>query len=329
MGGVVMNTLISVVISHFNRVELITDTLSSLSAQTYPHWEAWVVDDGSDPASLARLAELAARDERIRLIERPRLPKGANACRNIGAELAQGDYLIFLDSDDLLAPHALEQRARAAREFPGFDYLVFQVEKFRQVPGDTGELWAVDGQHDHLARFLQQQSVWHTTGPLWRRTALQRIGGFDERLACWQDLDLHVRALAAGLSYRVCFELPPDCHYRLHDMGSISQQPFSGRHKLASLATFFQTCAGLEPCIATAERRDGLQAMARNVGLRLLETRQFDLFENVDRLQRRLGLFPRRLRWRFKLLELFFRLGGYSIKGTHRLQPAFQRLLES
>lgn len=323
-----MKPLISIVIPHFNRVDLITDTLSSLIGQSYPHWEALVVDDGSDPACHAQLVAATSRDARIRLVERPRLPKGANTCRNIGIELARGDYLVFLDSDDLLAPFALEQRARTAQEFPEFDYLIFQVEKFKRVPGDTGQLWARDDQQDHLARFLRQQSVWHTTGPLWRKSALLQLGGFDERLACWQDLDFHVRALAAGLSYRVCFDLPADCHYRLHDSGSISQQPFTGRAKLASLATFFQTCAGLDPCLATEERRDGLLDMARSVGFRLLETRQFDLFNRVDSAQSRLGLFTRSLRWRFKLIELFFRLGGYGIKGTHRLRPAFHRLLE-
>lgn len=323
-----MNALISIVIPHFNRVELIADTLDSLIQQTYPHWEALVVDDGSDPAFHLQLTATAARDERIRLIKRARLPKGANTCRNIGIELARGDYLVFLDSDDLLAPYALEQRARTAQEFPEFDYLIFQVEKFEQVPGDTGQLWARDNQQDHLARFLRQQSVWHTTGPFWRKTALMRFGGFDERLACWQDLDFHVRALAAGLSYRVCFELPADCYYRLHDTGSISQQPFTGRAKLVSLAIFFQSCAGLEACRITVDRREGLLDMAKSVGFRVLENRQFDLFEIVDSQQNQLGLFPSGLRWRFRLLELFFRLGGYRIKGTHRLRPAFHRLLE-
>ena len=323
-----MNPLISIVIPHFNRVELITDTLSSLIGQSYPHWEAWVVDDGSDPACRMQLTQIAAKDERIRLIDRFRLPKGANTCRNIGIELARGDYLIFLDSDDLLAPFALEQRARTACQFPGFDYLIFQVEKFERVPGDTGQFWSSDNKQDHLARFLKQQSVWHTTGPLWRKTALMQLGGFDERLACWQDLDFHVRALAAGMSYRVRFDLPADCYYRLHDTGSISQQPFTGRAKLNSLVTFFQTCAELEACSVTDERRDGLLAMAKSVAFRVLETRQFDLFDRVESQQRMLGLFPRGLRWRFKLLEIYFRLGGYGIKGTHRLRPALHRLLD-
>jgi GT2 family glycosyltransferase len=54
---------------------------------------------------------------------------------------------------------------------------------------------------DDLLRFLYLECPWQTTAATWRRAALERLGGFDERLPSWQDVDLHVRAIAAGCRY--------------------------------------------------------------------------------------------------------------------------------
>ena len=78
--------------------------------QTSPSWEWIIIDDGSTDNSWEKLLSLQAKDERIRLFQRNRAPKGACTCRNIGIDKARGDYLLFLDSDDLLSSTAIETR---------------------------------------------------------------------------------------------------------------------------------------------------------------------------------------------------------------------------
>lgn len=320
--------IVSVIIPHFNRADLLTATVTSVREQSYPHWEALIIDDGSDLLCRNQVKALAGLDHRFRLLERDRQPKGANTCRNIGVKEARGDYLVFLDSDDLLAPFCLAQRVKEIQNRHECDYVIFQVEKFRHVPGDTGLTWNITNEEDHLTRFLRLDSVWHTTGPIWRKEAVQKLNGFDERLTCLQDVDIHVRALAAGLGYCLCFDHPADSAYRIHEADSISQKGFYGRDKLESLATFFKNCITLSTCMATPDRMSSLSQTARGVAFKLLETRQFDLYEQIVALAKQNKLIAPCMYARLKSLYPLFRMGGYNIKGMHRLKPYFKNWLD-
>src|SRR5690554_6700123 len=101
--------LVSIIIPTFNRAHLIGETLDSVLAQTYHNWECIVVDDGSTDNTDEVMAEYMDRDARFQYHNRPedRL-KGANACRNIGLEKAQGEYTVFFDSDDLMTLDHIE-----------------------------------------------------------------------------------------------------------------------------------------------------------------------------------------------------------------------------
>lgn len=101
-----MSALISVVIPVYNAAGYLDACLQSLQAQTYPDWEAIVVDDGSTDASPDLCRAWAARDSRIRVLRQENA--GASAARNAGMDAAQGEYLAFLDSDDRLDPDYLQ-----------------------------------------------------------------------------------------------------------------------------------------------------------------------------------------------------------------------------
>src|SRR5579875_652313 len=106
----VMSKVVSIITPSFNRADIVGETAASIFNQTYPHWEWVIVDDGSTDNSWEVLQQLAAKDERVKIFRRNREPKGACACRNIAIENCSGEYLIFLDTDDLLASFCLEQR---------------------------------------------------------------------------------------------------------------------------------------------------------------------------------------------------------------------------
>ncbi len=108
------NPLVSIIIPTYNRSHLIGETLDSILAQTYIHWECIVVDDGSTDQTVKILEEYASKDIRFKIYSRPNdRPKGANTCRNFGFELAKGEYIQWFDSDDTMNPVMLERKVNA------------------------------------------------------------------------------------------------------------------------------------------------------------------------------------------------------------------------
>lgn len=193
---------VSIIIPAYNREKLLPETLESLSRQTFQDWCAIVVDDHSTDSTYEVAQRFSNRDSRFRCRRRLGNRRGANVCRNEAFEASDSDYVIFLDSDDLLMPDALATRLTAAEAAPEFDYHVFMSRVFANSPGDANTVWNVFTEEDDLRRFLRMDLPWHTSGPIWKRSALGKVGGFDESLPSFQDWDLHVRALIAGLKYQ-------------------------------------------------------------------------------------------------------------------------------
>ena len=191
----------SVVTPTKNRLALLRETMDSVAAQTFPGWEHLIVDDGSNDGTAEEVAKRAAADPRIRYIPRTGDKPGANVCRNQGVAESRSDLIVFLDSDDLLAPESLERRVGVMGRNQDLDFVVFQTGVFLERPGDLGRQLDAEMLGDDLLRFLFFECPWQTTAPTWRKEALRRINGFDESLPSWQDIDLHVRAIAAGLRY--------------------------------------------------------------------------------------------------------------------------------
>ncbi len=192
---------VSVVIPAFNRVGFLTEAIQSCLAQTYTDIEVIVVDDGSTE-ELAECVDLLSKGLAHGVLRYVRQPhSGANAARNRGLVESNGEFVQFLDSDDLLHRTKLEVARQLLLECPNLDMVFGLDEHFHDSPGDMRILWNTPGPPDHLDRFLWDDPVWHTGSPLWRRDALGRIGPWNESLVCWQDWEFHIRALCRGITY--------------------------------------------------------------------------------------------------------------------------------
>jgi glycosyltransferase involved in cell wall biosynthesis len=317
-----MQPVVSIIVPSFNRAELIGETLDSVRAQTFADWEAIVVDDGSTDAALKTISRYEAMDPRIRTLSRNREPKGAAACRNIGLAAARGDHVVFLDSDDMLGPDCLKQRIRVMSENSGADYAVFQGLIFNVKPGDTPLAWNVMNDETDLCRFLRGDSVWQTTGPIWKKSSVQRLGGFDEQMSSWQDADLHVRALIAGFNHLIRFDLEPNYFYRRHNLASISQKGFHNREAVASTLRFCAKAADALGAPADSDQKAGLRFMFAREVQTALYNRYFDLArEGIETAGRhRLLGFREKFSWRAACachkvraigIRGFARLGNY------------------
>lgn len=117
----------SVVIPAYNVEAYLDECLGSVAAQSFGDWEAIVVDDGSTDNSAALAETWTRKDNRFRILKQTN--QGLSSARNAGMHLAQGEYLLFLDGDDWLEPHALQILADAAQDE---DVLCFGGRRFFQ-----------------------------------------------------------------------------------------------------------------------------------------------------------------------------------------------------
>ncbi len=193
---------ISIVIPTKDRRDLLSETLRSIQIQSFPNWEAIVVDDGSSDGTAEYVQEEGRQDSRIRFALRLGEGAGANICRNQGARLAKHEYLMFLDSDDLLKANCLQTRFEWMNRNLDFDFAVFHAEAFVKAPGDLGRAASLHSLTGDLDRFLYFDLPWLITGPIWRKFAFDRLGGFDETIPSWQDFEFHIRAILSGCRYQ-------------------------------------------------------------------------------------------------------------------------------
>jgi GT2 family glycosyltransferase len=172
------------------------DAIASVRGQIFSDWELIIADDASaDPAVATVLAECGA-DPRIHIV---RLEKrgGISAATNAALARADGDYVAFLDHDDMLAPHALAAVACAFAEDPRLD-LVFSDED-QIVHGRRAAPYFKPGWNPDL--FLSQNLVCHLA--VYRRELVSRLGGLRGEVVGAQDYDLALRVVDEIGAHRV------------------------------------------------------------------------------------------------------------------------------
>ncbi|MEE0594535.1 MAG: glycosyltransferase family 2 protein [Eggerthella lenta] len=126
--------IVSIVVPAYNGERHIRQCVESVLAQTMPDFELICVNDGSTDGTGSLLDDMAARDDRMRVIHQEN--KGEGAARNAGLDVARGRYLAFFDADDFAEPQLLEKVVRRAEE-TGADVVAYRVDSYNDETGET------------------------------------------------------------------------------------------------------------------------------------------------------------------------------------------------
>ena len=188
--------LVSVIIPLYNSEEYIAETIKSALNQTYKHIEVIVVDDGSTDNSLAVAKQYES--EKVRVYHQEN--SGAPVARNYGFRLSKGQYIQYLDSDDLLTPHKIEKQVEALSKKD--DDAIATSSVFVDKDG-VQSLWPMpEIYHDFIIGFDLLVNLWVHFVPslvpgvyLTPRSLVEKTGGWDETLRKNQDGDFFARIL--------------------------------------------------------------------------------------------------------------------------------------
>lgn len=197
-----ITNFVSVIIPTRNRQHKLIRAVKSVATQTYQNVELVVVDDGSDQLidydAIQNIWNEYRSSHFLKIIYQQH--SNANVARNRGADESKGDFIIFLDSDDLLAPWAIERRLKLSFKYKGI--ICGNAECFNETPGDLKKLFNLPIDENPLDRFLNLDFPWQTSGPMWPRNVFYSIGKFDAGLPSWQDWELSIRALILGIEFK-------------------------------------------------------------------------------------------------------------------------------
>lgn len=188
--------MISIVIPAFNREEYIAETLDSVLSQTYQNWECIIVDDGSTDDTETVIKRYIDSDPRFHFYKRPStMLKGANSCRNFGFSKSKGEFIKFLDSDDLLEKDCLEKQGAILKSNPNIKVCFSYGRYFNDSTKKLEEFWSRNKDYsDYLLGHITNQIRWQTADPLWRKSFFTEVP-FKEGLMNSQEWLMHGEAL--------------------------------------------------------------------------------------------------------------------------------------
>jgi len=183
---------ITVIIPVYNGEKTIRNTIESVLNQTFTDFELIIINDGSQDSTLAVIDN--TKDPRKKVFSYPNA--GVSESRNRGLELSTGEYIAFLDADDLWTPDKLEAQCKALQENPkaavAYSWSDW-IDESGQFLCSGGHI-TVDG--DAYANLLLRDFVESGSNPLIRRQALAEVGGFEPSVTPAEDWDMWLRLAA-------------------------------------------------------------------------------------------------------------------------------------
>lgn len=221
----------SVVIPTYRRDELLKLSLASVLAQTFADFEVIVVDDAR--SKTARSVVESFGDERVSYVHNDRAAGGAGT-RNAGVARARGEWVAFLDDDDLWLPEKLRRVDNLIASVPDVGFVYTGHEKFSSGSNAVTEVVKPELRGWVQDELLYRNRIGGMSVAVARRDLLEAVGGLDERFSSLQDLDLFVRLAGVGI-----FDFVPDPLVRIRQTPGVRISSDRGK-KLTGAILFAQ-----------------------------------------------------------------------------------------
>lgn len=221
--------MVTVVITTYKRkLDIVERAIRSVVAQTYRDWELIVVDDSPEDyeyrLEIKKMVNRYANDYQVVYHANP---KSSGACfsRNVGLEMARGEFIAYLDDDDEWVPSKLERQTEAMNSADGHVALVYCP--YYSIDEETGQKKAVKKPMRSGMLYEYLLEVGNIFGgmsmPLMRTACVKDVGGFDILMQSAQDIDLWLRL---AKKYPVIYLDEPLVNYYIHGGDQISTNPY-------------------------------------------------------------------------------------------------------
>jgi glycosyltransferase involved in cell wall biosynthesis len=218
--------LVSVVIPCYNQAHFLGEAIESVLAQSYPHFEIVVIDDGSTDDT----SEVAGRYPGVRCSRQHN--QGLSAARNSGLRHSEGEYLVFLDADDRLLPEALAAGLECLKSYPG---CAFASGRYSFIASDGSFLKQPRGrlvEKDSYVALLKRNYIGVPAVVIYRRAVFASIGGFDTSVDASADADVYLRIASR---FAICSHEEVVAEYRQHGVNMSSNAGRMLRTSLTAL----------------------------------------------------------------------------------------------
>ncbi len=200
-----INHLVSIIVPYFNNQNTLEDTLNSVLHSSYDNIEIIVINDGSEKSPEYLIDKL--NDKRIILHSQSN--KGVSAARNFGVALSQGEYLLFLDADDLVAPGYIEKGVQILNNNHALKLVCCLTERFDKNKSEKWKLPPLSIENLTASNCIPVSNIL-------RKKDFIAVGGFDENLPALEDWDLWLRLLNSDDDF---FQISEYLfYYRQHDI---------------------------------------------------------------------------------------------------------------
>lgn len=197
------NPIVSIIMATFNRASLIEDSLTSIIKQTYTNWECIIIDDHSNDDTKERVSRWIAKENRFKYFKRSlNHKKGLPGCRNNGLEIAKGEYVVFIDDDDIAHPQLLELCVKEISA-KGMDYCRYLRNTFK---GNFNKRFSLEKNYEIkvldtniIEDMVTNRIPFNSCQVLWKRACFKN-NRFQEDLMYAEEWELYSRILSNGLN---------------------------------------------------------------------------------------------------------------------------------
>lgn len=274
---------VSILMPVYNVAAYLREAMDSMLAQTYTDFELIVLDDCS-PDNSAEILDTYTDPRIVRY--RGEKNVGLSNVLNVGMQLARGEYIARMDSDDLSTPERLAVQVAYLDAHPEIDLCSCGMELF----GAKKEVWVRENNpEDVKITALFHSPILHASS-VWRRASFERVGlRFQQEMVPAEDYDMWTRAMAAGLKL---VNIPHVMYkYRIHPSQVTMQTDRTAKKDKEVKAKYLTTIFGVELAekidLLLAQRKEDLQRVKQSV-VSIVEANKKRMFFEQARLEKRL-----------------------------------------